>query len=81
MVFMDKKNIIGKKIKEIREQKNLTQEQLAARLNIHGIKIDRPMITRIESQTRYLLDYELYTIAKALNVSIEDLFIEEPYKK
>jgi transcriptional regulator with XRE-family HTH domain len=77
MVFMDKKNIAGKKIKEIREQKNLTQEQLTARLNIYGIKIDRPMITRIENQTRYLLDYELYAIAKVLNVSIEELSPEE----
>lgn len=77
MDYMDNRNIIGKRIKEIREQKNLTQEQLAARLNVLGIRIDRPMITRIENQTRYLLDYELYAISEALKVNIEEFFIKE----
>lgn len=72
---MEDRNIIGKKIREIREQKNITQDQLAARLNTQGINIDRPMISRIESQTRYLLDYEIKAIAIALNVRIEELFL------
>ena len=60
---MEERNIIGKRIKEIREHKGITQDQLAARLNTQGINIDRPMVSRIESQTRYLL-----------NIRIEELF-------
>ncbi|WP_049765237.1 helix-turn-helix domain-containing protein [Alkaliphilus metalliredigens] len=71
---MGNRNIIGKNIKRLRELKFITQEQLAARLNIQGIEVDRPMISRIESQTRSLLDYEILGIAKALGVSINDLF-------
>ncbi|MDT8718883.1 helix-turn-helix transcriptional regulator [Clostridium sp. 19966] len=74
MVRLKQKNIIGQRIKYLRINKKITQEQLTARLNIQGIEIDRPMISRIESQTRNLLDYEIKAIANALNVSIEDLF-------
>lgn len=73
---MDGRNIIGKKIKMIRKMKNLTQEELTARLNIQGINIDRPMISKIENSTREIVDYEIEGIAKALGVSIEELFEE-----
>lgn len=74
--MMTEKNIIGKKIRDIREQKQITQDQLTARLNVQGIDIDRPMISRIETQTRYVLDYEAKAIANALGISIEELFKE-----
>jgi len=63
------KNIIGKKVKELRLQKGLTQDQLAAKLEINGIKIDRIVISRIESEKRFVSDYELLEIAKALDVT------------
>jgi HTH-type transcriptional regulator, cell division transcriptional repressor len=71
---MKERNIIGKKIKFIRISKGITQDQLAARLNVQGIEIDRPMISRIECQTRNTLDYEIKALAEALGISIEDLF-------
>ena len=74
MIFMEYKNVLGKRIKQIREQKLITQEQLTARLNVQGIDIDRPMISRIESQTRQLLDIEIIGIAKALGVNVTELF-------
>ena len=74
MVSMEERNIIGLKIKQIRQQKKITQEQLAARLNVLGIEIDQPMITRIENQSRNLLDFEIIGFSKALGVNIEELF-------
>jgi len=71
---MEERNIIGLKIKQIRQQKKITQEQLAARLNVLGIEIDQPMITRIENQSRNLLDFEIIGFSKALGVNIEELF-------
>ncbi|WP_298836058.1 helix-turn-helix domain-containing protein [Clostridium sp.] len=73
---MGEKNIIGNKIHLIRKQKDFTQAQLSAKLNLQGIEIDRPMISRIEKQTRNILDYEIKGIAVALGVTIEDLFKE-----
>lgn len=74
---MNKRNITGKRIREIRIQKGLTQQQLAALLHIQEINMDRTNIPRIELQTRELLDYEIKAIALALNVNIEDLFEED----
>lgn len=73
---MGTRNIIGKNINLLRKRKEITQEQLSARLNVQGIEIDRPMISKIEKQTREILDYEIKGIAIALGVTIEDLFKE-----
>ena len=62
-------NIIGKKVRELRLQKGLTQDQLAAKLEINEIKMDRIVISRIESGNRFVSDYELLEIAKALDVT------------
>ncbi|WHH58838.1 helix-turn-helix transcriptional regulator [Petroclostridium sp. X23] len=73
---MGPRNIIGKKIKYLRKRKNVTQEELAARMNVQGINIDRPMISKIENQTREILDYEIKAISIALSTTIEELFKE-----
>jgi HTH-type transcriptional regulator, cell division transcriptional repressor len=74
MIPVSERNIIGKRIKYIRINKKITQEQLAAKLNVQGIEVDRPMISMIETQTLNLLYYEIIGIANALGVSIQDLF-------
>ena len=71
---MESRNIIGKTVKHFRQKKGVTQKDLAARLNIQGINIDQPMITKIENQSRELLDYEIKGISIALGVPIEELF-------
>lgn len=71
---MDYRNIIGKKIKKLRNKKKITQDELAARLNIIEINIDRPMISKIENQTREIVDYEIKAIAELLGVTIDELF-------
>ena len=74
------KNIIGKKVRELRLQKGLTQDQLAAKLEINEIKIDRIVISRIESGNRFVSDYEIAEIAKALDTTPNFLlsFVEVP---
>ena len=49
---------------------------LAGRLAAKGILIDRSAVSRIENQTRYLMDYEVRAIAGALKVSVAWLFGE-----
>jgi transcriptional regulator with XRE-family HTH domain len=71
---MLERNIIGKRIKIIRLSKEITQKQLAARLNIYDIEIDQTMISKIEEQVRGIQDYEIKIFALVLDVTIEDLF-------
>lgn len=69
-----RRNIIGKRVKTIRKKKKLTQDELTARIQIKGINIDRPMLSRIETDSREVYDFEVKAIAEALEVSIEELF-------
>jgi len=67
--FNGKKNICGKRIKEARKKLKLSQENLAARLQVEGIILERDSISRIEIGTRFVADYELLALSKILNVS------------
>ena len=71
--FGGKKNICGKKVREIRKKNDITQDELAARLQVEGVNIERDSISRLEKGTRFVADYELVVLAKALNVTIEEL--------
>ena len=71
------RNIIGLNIKRIRKKKGLTQEELTAKLNILGLNIDRPMVSKIENQQREITDLEIKAIAEVLEVHIDDLFYEK----
>lgn len=71
---MEERNIIGDNVRRLRKKQKLTQEELTAKLQIEGLDIDRPMLTRIELKKREVYDYEAWCIAKTLNVPIEELF-------
>jgi len=72
------RNQIGSRIKEARLscQPAVSQDDLAGRLARQGILLDRSAISRIETHSRYLMDYEIAAIAKALKVSVGCLFGE-----
>lgn len=82
-----KNNICGKQIHLIRTGKydkkheKITQDSLAARLQITGLDIDRTAISRIESGKRQLKDLEVYVFAKVLKVPIEVLYDVDLDKK
>ena len=67
--YNGKKNICGERIKEARKRMNLSQENLAAKLQLDGIIIERDSISRIEKGTRFVADYELLVLSKILNVT------------
>ena len=69
--FNGKKNICGDRIHEARRKQHLTQSELAARLQINGIIIERDSISRIEIGTWFVADYELRELAKILKVSVD----------
>lgn len=71
--FNGKKNLCGEKIRQARIAKKLTQNELAAQLQCFGITIERDSISRIESGTRFVADYELKIISQVLDISVDDL--------
>ena len=68
--FNGKKNICGDRVHEARCRHRLTQSDLAARLQVAGIIVERDSISRIEIGTRFVADYELCELSKTLNVSV-----------
>ena len=68
--YNGKKNICGERIHTTRRKLKISQNDLAARLQIEGIIIERDSISRIENGTRFVADYELREIAKILKVSV-----------
>lgn len=67
--YNGKKNICGERIHEARCRLRLTQSELAARLQVRGINIERDSISRIEIGTRFVADYELRELSRALKAS------------
>ena len=67
--FDGKKNICGKRVKEARKKLKLSQYDLAARLQVSGVVIERNSISRIESGERFVADYEIVVLSKVLGVS------------
>ena len=67
--FNGSKNVCGKRIKEARQRLKLTQEALAARLQVEGINIERDSISRIEIGTRFVADFELLVLCRVLGTT------------
>ena len=75
--YNGKKNICGDRIHEARCKLRLTQADLAAKLQVNGIIIERDSVSRIEIGTRFVADYELRELAKILKVSVNWLLETE----
>lgn len=71
--YYNNKNIISEKLKNLREQKGLSQCNLAAKLQTMNVNIDQQMISKIEKNNRQVTDYELACIAKCLSVTPNEL--------
>lgn len=75
-----KANMIGKRLKAIRKQQKMSQEELAAKMQLENIELSQKGISRIENQERFVTDYELYIFSKVLNVDIYSLLEMSPKK-
>ena len=64
---------IGKNIRILREKAGLTQEQLAAKLQLGGCDITRSALAKIEVGQRHLYPDEIILIRKILNTTYEHM--------
>lgn len=67
------KNIIADKLKELRAAKGMSQRKLADEFQLIGLDVDKNVITRIETQKRYVTDIELCAIMKIFAISSAEL--------
>ena len=72
------RNVIGNRVRLARKKAKppITQADLAARLQIKGLRVDRVTISKIEIGYREVSDIEVAAISEALGVSISWLFGE-----
>ena len=68
---------IGKNIRNIRENQNMTQETLAAKLQLNGCDITRSAVAKIEVGQRHLYPDEIILIKEILNTSFENIVYGE----
>ena len=63
------KNLISQRLIELRRTHNMSQRDLAYKLQLAGYDMDKNVITRIETNKRYVTDLELKAIAEIFQVS------------
>ena len=64
---------IGNNIRRIRERRQMTQDALAAWLQLCGCDIMRSAVAKIEVGQRHLYPDEIILLRKILNTSYEEL--------
>lgn len=69
---------IGKNIRNIRESRGMTQDTLAAKLQLYGCDITRSAVAKIEVGQRHLYPDEIILIRRILNTTYEEIFRVNP---
>lgn len=67
------KNLISQRLIELRRLNHLSQRDLAEKLQLAGYDMDKNVITRIETNKRYVTDLELKALTEVFGVSYKSL--------
>ena len=77
IIYWDKntnsKNRIGKRVKELRIAKKLSQKALAEQLQLAGYEFNDLTVLRIKQGIRFVPDYEVVALAEYFQVSCDYL--------
>ena len=69
---------IGKNLRRLRKNAGLTQEQVAAKLQLRGISVSREMLSQME-RDRYNIKVSILLVFKEIyRASFEDIFKDLP---
>ena len=71
------KNIIGKKVKELRKARGLSQKALAEKLQLLGYDFSDLSILRIEKGDRFVADYEVVALAQVFGITADELLSQQ----
>ncbi len=67
------KNLIGKHLIQLRKMYGYSQRGLSYRLQLLGFDMDKNVITRIETNRRFVTDIEVQAICQVFGVDYETL--------
>ena len=67
------KNLISQRLVKLRRRHNMSQRLLAYQLQLKGYDMDKNVITRIETNKRYVTDLELKALSEIFHVSYDYL--------
>lgn len=70
-------NICGERMRQWRTSHGLTQEELAIKMQLHGLQLGQMAISRIETGKRVVTDFELKLFASVLGLSMDDLTTDD----
>ena len=65
---------LGKNIRNLREEKKMTQDALSTKLQLLGCDITRSAVAKIEVGQRHIYADEIKLIKEILNVSYDEIF-------
>lgn len=66
-------NIAGIRVAELRKRLRISQRELADRLAVIGLDVDKNAVQRMESGQRFITDIEMISLAKIFNTTAEEL--------
>ena len=70
-------NVCGNNVATLRKQMKISQRELADRLQLIGLDLDKNAIQRIEAGKRFVTDIDIIALAKIFDCSFEDLLIDK----
>lgn len=68
--YHGKRNICGDRIRKARLKRRLSQSDLCKLLQLRGVMVERDTISRMESGSRFVADFEAVVIAEVLEVPV-----------
>lgn len=73
-------NASGSRIGTLRKAMGLSQEQLAAQMQLSGLDITQKMVSRMETGDRIIADHELIFFSRFFHVTSDELLGIESHK-
>ena len=71
------RNLIGARVTKARQEHDMKQVELLAKLQLAGVDMSVPALSLLEGQKRPVSDIELNALADILNVSVDWLLGRE----
>lgn len=69
----NRNNICGRNVARFRKEMKISQRELADRLQLISLDVDKNAVQRIESGQRFVTDIELVALSRVLNKGFEEL--------
>ena len=70
-------NICGRRVARFRTEMGISQRELADRMQLAGLDMDKNAIQRIEVGKRFVTDIEIIGLSRVLNKTVEILLFGE----